>query len=257
MISIIRERLHQRKRTIAYPAGEPPTLPDRFRGLPVLDESKCPDGCQECVQACPTDAVGRDAAGLQLDLGRCLFCTECVDACPEGAIRFSQDHRLATRARDDLVIRSRQELALARPLEQKMLRVLGRSLKLRQVSAGGDNSAEADLSVLGTVVFDMGRFGIQFVASPRHADGIVITGPVSENMKEALLKTYEAVPEPKIVIAVGAAAISGGIFRGHPEVHDGAQGILPIDLFIPGDPPHPLTILDGLLRLIGRLNGLA
>src|SRR5271156_6457165 len=114
MISIIRERLHQRKRTIAYPADEPPALPDRFRGLPVLDESKCPDGCQECVQACPTDAINRDAAGLQLDLGRCLFCTECVDACPEGAIRFTQDHRLATRTRDELVIRSGQELALAR-----------------------------------------------------------------------------------------------------------------------------------------------
>jgi Ni,Fe-hydrogenase III small subunit/ferredoxin len=257
MFSIIRERLHQRKRTIAYPAGEPPALPDRFRGLPVLDESKCPDGCKVCVQACPTDAVSRDAQGLQLDLGRCLFCTDCVDACPEGAIQFTQDHRLATRTRDDLVIRSGQELARARPLEAKMLRVLGRSLKLRQVSAGGDNSAEADLNVLGTVVFDMGRFGIQFVASPRHADGIVITGPVSENMKDALIKTYEAVPQPKVVIAVGAAAISGGIFRGHPEVNDGAHGILPIDLFIPGDPPHPLTILDGLLRLIGRLNGLA
>ena len=134
-----------------------------------------------------------------------------------------------------------------------MLRVFGRSLKLRQVSAGGDGSAEADLNVLGTVVFDMGRFGIQFVASPRHADGIVITGPVSENMKLALIKTYEAVPEPKIVIAVGASAISGGIFRGHPEVHDGAGDIVPVDLYIPGDPPHPLTILDGLLRLLGRL----
>jgi Ni,Fe-hydrogenase III small subunit len=134
-----------------------------------------------------------------------------------------------------------------------MLRVFGRSLKLRQVSAGGDNAAEADLNVLGTVVFDMGRFGIQFVASPRHADGIVITGPVSENMKQALIMTYEAVPKPKIVIAVGASAISGGIFRGHPEVHDGVEGIVPIDLYIPGDPPHPLTILDGLLRLLGRL----
>jgi Ni,Fe-hydrogenase III small subunit/ferredoxin len=253
MLSIIRERLRQHKRTIAYPAGEPPSLPDRFRGLPVLDESKCPEGCQGCVQACPTDAVARDEEGLRLDLGRCLFCTDCVNACPAGAIRYSQDYRLATRTREDLVIRSGQELSLARPLEQRMLRVLGRSLKLRQVSAGGDNSAEADLNVLGTVVFDMGRFGIQFVASPRHADGIVITGPVSGNMKEALIKTYEAVPAPKIVIAVGAAAISGGIFRGHPEVSDGAQGILPIDLYIPGDPPHPLTILDGLLRLIGTL----
>lgn len=253
MISIIRERLRQRMRTIAYPAGEAPALPDRFRGLPVIDESKCPDGCRACIDSCPTDAIDRDRLGLRLDLGRCLFCTDCVDACPQGAVRFTQDHRLATRTRDDLVIRSGKGPTLAGPLEKKMLRVFGRSLKLRQVSAGGDNSAEADLNVLGTVVFDIGRFGIQFVASPRHADGIVVTGPVTENMKEALIKTHAAVPEPKIVIAVGTAAISGGIFRGHPEVHDGAQGLLPIDLYIPGDPPHPLTILDGLLRLVDRL----
>ena len=133
MISIIRERLRQRKRTIAYPAGEPPALPDRFRGLPVLDESKCPDGCQACVQACPTDAVSRDAGGLRLDLGRCLFCTDCVDACPEGAIRFTQDHRLATERRDDLVIRAGQELALARPLEAEDAPRLG---PLTQASPG-------------------------------------------------------------------------------------------------------------------------
>ncbi len=134
-----------------------------------------------------------------------------------------------------------------------MRRLFGRSLKLRQVSAGGDNAAEADLNVLGTVVFDLGRFGIQFVASPRHADGLVVTGPVTENMKLALLKTYEAVPAPKIVIAVGADAISGGIFRDHPEVHNGVECLLPVDLYIPGNPPHPLTILDGFLRLLDRL----
>ncbi len=107
--------------------------------------------------------------------------------------------------------------------------------------------------MLGTVVFDLGRFGVQFVASPRHADGLVITGPVTENMRSAMLTTYESLPAPRIVIVVGAAAISGGIFRGNPEVHDGVEGILPIDLYIPGDPPHPLTILDGLLRLLDRL----
>ena len=231
----------------------PPSLPDRFRGLPVLDDSKCPDGCQACVEACPTDAIARDGQGLRLDLGRCLFCTDCVDACPEGAIRFTQDYRLATRHRDGPGRPERQALRLARPLEQKMLRLFGRSLKLRQVSAGGDNSAEADLNVLGTVVFDMGRFGIQFVASPRHADGIVVTGPVSENMRLALIKTYEAVPHPKIVIAVGAC---GHLRRHLPRPSRGPRrrgGIVPVDLYIPGDPPHPLTILDGLLRLLGRL----
>jgi Ni,Fe-hydrogenase III small subunit/Pyruvate/2-oxoacid:ferredoxin oxidoreductase delta subunit len=253
MFSIIHERLRQGHRTIAYPAGDPPTLPDRFRGRPVLDESLCPDGCRACVEACPTDAVARDHQGLRVDLGRCLFCTDCVEACPEGGIRYTGDFRLAVNSRDDLIIRSGQGLALARPLELKMRRLFGRSLKLRQVSAGGDNSSEADLNVLGTVVFDMGRFGIQFVASPRHADGLVVTGPVTANMKHALMKTYEAVPAPKMVIAVGACAISGGVFRGHPEVQNGVEGLLPIDLYIPGNPPHPLTILDGLLRLLGRL----
>ncbi len=253
MLSIIRERVRQRHRTIAYPAAKPPPLPDRFRGLPVVDESKCPDGCHACALACPTDAIARDDQGLRLDMGRCLFCTDCVDACPEGAIRFTQDYRLATTTRADLVLRTGQELKLAQPLEQKMLRLFGRSLKLRQVSAGGDNSSEADLNVLGTIVFDIGRFGIQFVASPRHADGIVVTGPVTENMRLALLTAYEAVPAPKLVIAVGADAISGGIFRDHPEVHNGVGGLLPVDLYIPGNPPHPMSILDGFLRLLGRL----
>ena len=258
MFSIIRERIRQGRRTIAFPKGDAPTVAERFRGLPVLDESKCPEGCQACVEACPTDAIARSEAGresLSLDLGRCLFCADCVEACPsEGAIRFTNDYRLAVTSREDLTIRSGTAgIRLAAPLETKILRVFGRSLKLRQVSAGGDGSAEADLNVLGTVVFDLSRFGIQFVASPRHADALVVTGPVTQNMKEALLATYEAMPEPKLVIAVGASAISGGIFRDRAEVLNGVDGILPVDLFIPGDPPHPLTILDGILRLLDRL----
>ncbi len=253
MINVIRERIRQGKRTIAYPTGDPPPLSDRLRGLPVLDESRCPDNCQACAEACPVEAIARDDQGLRLDLGRCLFCSECVEACPGGAIRFTQDYRLATRTRDHLIVRSGRALELASSLEPEMRRLFGRSLKLRQVSAGGDNSSEADLNVLGTVVFDLGRFGIQFVASPRHADGIVVTGPVSENMKFALLQTYEAVPAPKLVIVVGADAISGGIFRGHPEVHNGVEGLLPVDLYVPGNPPHPMSILDGFLRLLGRL----
>jgi Ni,Fe-hydrogenase III small subunit len=131
--------------------------------------------------------------------------------------------------------------------------LFSRSLKLRQVSAGGCNACEADSNVLGTLAWDMGRFGIQFVASPRHSDGILITGPVTENMLLALKKTYDAVPHPKVVIAVGACAISGGVFSGHLEQHNGATDLLHVDLFIPGCPPHPLTILDGLLRFLGRV----
>ena len=130
---------------------------------------------------------------------------------------------------------------------------MGRSLRLRQVSAGGCNACEADINVLSTVVFDLARFGIQFVASPRHADGLLITGPVTKNMELALQKTYEAIPSPKIVIAVGACALSGGLFRDHPEVCNGAETQLPVDLFIPGCPPHPYTTLHGLIALLGRL----
>jgi Ni,Fe-hydrogenase III small subunit/Pyruvate/2-oxoacid:ferredoxin oxidoreductase delta subunit len=251
MLNVLLGRLRQGHRTVAFPA-QPPVLPDRYRGLPVLDASRCSDGCRACADACPTDAVIANESGVEFDLGRCLFCTECVSACPEGAIRSTQEYRLAARTREDLVLDGR-ECQLARALDEKSRRLFGRSLKLRQVSAGGCNACEADLNVLSTVVFDLGRFGIQFVASPRHADGLVITGPVTENMRAALLDTYAAVPAPKLVIAVGACAISGGPFRGNAEVHDGCGSIVPIDLFVPGCPPHPATILDGLLRLLGRI----
>jgi len=145
------------------------------------------------------------------------------------------------------------ELKLAAALDEKTRRIFGRSLKLRQVCAGGCGGCEAEIQALGNVVFDLSRFGIQFVASPRHADGLLITGPVTKNMEKALKETYEAMPSPKIVIALGACAISGGPFKGSKEVLNGVEGLIPVDLYIPGCPPHPLTILDGLLRLLDRL----
>lgn len=251
--------LHRLKRgceTMTYPHGLAPALPDRHGGALRVDAAKCATGCSDCVPVCPTAAITRPGPrGVSLDLGRCLFCSACVNVCPSGAITHTGDHRMAVRSLADLVLgeRGREELRLASALEEKRLRLFGRSLRLRQVSAGGDGTEEADLNVLGTIGWDLGRFGIQFVASPRHADGLVVTGPVSRNMELALRKTWDAMPAPKLVIAVGTSAISGGPFAGEPAVLGGVAAVLPVDLYIPGWPPHPLTILDGLLRLLGRL----
>jgi len=262
MIELLRARLRQGHRTIAYPHGSAPELPELFRGRPRFEESRCAADCRACAEACPTSAIeivdgplpatdnaraGRKpasesanreagaasensehapgAAGepevpgsnrrgrIHLDLGRCLFCDDCRRACPEGAISHERNHRLAVRHRDDLRL-GPEELRLADALEEKIRSVLGRALCLRVVSAGGCGACEADTNVLTTIGWDIGRFGIRYVASPRHADGLLITGPVTANMREALRKTYDAIPSPKIVIAVGACAISGGPFAG-------------------------------------------
>ncbi|RPH93761.1 hydrogenase [candidate division KSB1 bacterium] len=254
MINLLRTRWSQGYRTIAYP-NKPPVIPDRFRGRPLIDGAKCVADCSKCADACPTGAiVNLVSSQPQIDLGRCLFCMDCTEACPYGAVHHHPDYRLAARQRDQLLVNAKDEsLPQVAALEAEIRRLFGRSLKLRQVSAGGCNACEADTNVLSTISFDLGRFGIQFVASPRHADGLLITGPVTANMKTALLKTYAAVPSPKIVIALGACAISGGPFMDHSEVNNGADGILSVDLYIPGCPPHPMTILEGFLRLLGRI----
>lgn len=222
MLQILLTRLKQGRRTLPFPKGKLPVLPARYRGRPIM--------------AGQGDAV---------DAGAITFV-------PDNGIQYSNDFRMAVSRREDLVLKG-DVYVLGHALNCEIQNLFGRSLKLRQISAGGCNACESDINVLNTPVFDLSRFGIQFVASPRHADGIVVTGPVPRNMKEAFIKTYEAIPDPKIVIAVGACAISGGIFAGGPELSKGLDSIIPVDLYIPGCPPHPLTILDGFLRLIGRI----
>ncbi|NQW18736.1 MAG: NADH-quinone oxidoreductase subunit NuoB [Chloroflexi bacterium] len=251
MLNLLRVRQRQGHKTTAFPKALP-QLPARFRGRPLIDSSKCPNGCTECVDSCPTDAIQITVGKPQFDLGKCTFCLECTEACPENAIAFTPKFAMATSTRDDLIIGD-EGLRLAEALDKKTRALFGRSLAFRQVSAGGCNGCEAEVNALSNVVFDLSRFGISMVASPRHADGLLITGPVTQNMRQALETTYNAIPDPKLVVAVGGCAISGGPFRNMPATNNGAESVVPVDLYVPGCPPHPLTILDGLLRLLDRI----
>lgn len=252
MIKEILTRIKQGKRTMKFPAGTHPPLSDLFMGRPIIDSTVCKEDCFICADVCPVGAIS--SSGTILDLGKCIFCGECSRLCPNGAITFTKEYRLSVSHRHDFLIeRDQTEMELAAELDKKMKKLFGRSLKLRVVSAGGCGACEADVNVLNTIGWDLSRFGIQYVASPRHADGLLVTGPVTKNMELALMKTYNALAEPKLVIAVGACAVSGGLYCGHEETCCGVDSLIPVDLYIPGCPPHPLTILDGLLRLVGKI----
>lgn len=224
----------------------------RFRGRPVISAGITPVQAAQAAALCPSGAI--DGTSGAIDLGRCTFCNECALAMPE-AFRFTNDYRIAATRREDLVIRPGQDGPLSineTAVRREVRRLFRRSMKLRQVSAGGDNSCEMELGAAGNVNFDMGRYGIEFVASPRHADGIVITGPVSENMARALEITYDATPSPKVIILVGTDAISGGLFAGSPAINRNFIENHHIDLYVPGNPAHPLTFINGLLDLLGK-----
>lgn len=224
--------------------------PQAFRGFPVLSAGgACPPGCGACERSCLAGALSLDG-GLCVDLGKCTFCGDCTRACPGKGIAFSNFHWTAADAREKLQVRAGQDGPSWRKdavaVRAEVKRMFGRSLKLRQVSAGGCNGCELELNACGNVNFDMGRFGVEFVASPRHADAVVITGPVTENMAFALEETFRAIPEPKLVIAVGTCAISGGVFAGGAVARGFLERQKP-DLFVPGCPVHPLTFINGIL----------
>ena len=263
MWGLIANRVKQGFRTLSYPK-EVPSFPRRFRGRPTLCVRETPvsiDAAKDPLGAIVlTGTIGTSVPPVPggtgqkpaVDMGKLLFHEDIKAISSSEFLRYSHDHRMAVSKREDLIL-GEDGIKLAAALDEKMKKIFGRSLKLRQVCAGGCNGCEGEIQAMGNVVFDLSRFGIQFVASPRHADGLMIAGPVTKNMELALKKTYEAVPHPKIVIAVGACAISGGPFQGGREVHNGVDGLIPVDLYVPGCPPHPLTIIDGLLRLLDKL----
>jgi Ni,Fe-hydrogenase III small subunit/NAD-dependent dihydropyrimidine dehydrogenase PreA subunit len=225
-------------------------LPPLFHGMPELHPEKCRDGCKECVNICPTNAI--QAQPLQIDLGLCVFCPRCEQRCPKNAIHFTNEYHISCSLRDQLVVTGAQTNIKLEIASEKIRNYFGRSLKLRQVSAGGCNGCELELNATSNVNFDIARFGIEFVASPRHADGVVITGPLTKAMSQAIDLCLEAVPAPKINILVGACAISGGIFKESPEIDRTFLASHNIDLYIPGCPPHPLTFITGILDWLGR-----
>ena len=223
-------------------------LPGIFRGRPVISNLKVDEF--QLADLCPTQAIS--VSPVRIDLGKCTFCGECAIQYPD-KITFAKEYKLSTNDRERLIIKEGDDNPIIiNPdlVRAEIHRLFRRSLKLRQVSAGGDNSCEWELNASNNVQFDISRFGIDFVASPRHADGIVITGPITVNMAEPLERCYNAVPNPKIIILAGTDAISGGIFADSPALNREFLSKHKIDLYVPGNPVHPLTFINGVLDLL-------
>ena len=249
MLENLKIVFHQGKQYIPDPTTV--EVPVIFRGRPVISLEKVDE--TELIALCPTNAITNQP--IQIDLGKCTFCVECAMRFPE-KISFTKEYKIASNERERLIVTEGEDKAIeVNPdtVRKEIHRVFGKSLKLRQVSAGGDNSCEMELNAANNVQFDISRYGIDFVASPRHADGIVITGPITKNMAEAVQICYDAIPEPKIIVLVGTDAISGGLFADSPAVDRSFLNNHHVDLYIPGNPAHPLSIVNGLLDLTRKL----
>ena len=246
MLNAIKVRIAQGSQYIPDPRQASPA---GLRGKPVIGAADCAPNCDACVKACPTQAITR--APLQIDLGRCTLCGECAPVCPSGRLSFSNDFRSGCTTREGLLLSALRPAPDPVRVSAALHQRFGRSLKLRSVSAGGCNGCELEVNALSNVNFDLGRYGIDIVASPRHADGLVLSGPITRNMTTALQLCWDAMPEPKLVIAVGACAISGGLFAGSEPIEREFLDRFKPALYLPGCPTHPLTFVCGILDLLG------
>jgi len=247
--------------TQGYPRG--PVNSSRWAGTPLIDQSKCSQ-CGECFRRCPSGAISQntDTKIFGINYDQCVFCMLCSDICPAGAVTMTNEFELAQKEKQKLRCEcapgqkeSSEDLyeQIGLELRSRINKLFGRSLKIREVDAGSCNGCDNEINALGNPFNDIERFGISFVASPRHADMLMVTGICTRNMQEALLKTYNAAPSPKLVAAVGACACSGGIFRDTYASGNGIDNIMPVDVYIPGCPPRPQAILYGILKVLDRL----
>jgi Ni,Fe-hydrogenase III small subunit/formate hydrogenlyase subunit 6/NADH:ubiquinone oxidoreductase subunit I len=277
MFETLRQSLKTGVVTTSYPET-PPEVSNRARGKPEIDWVNWKDA-RPAAAICPTGAIEfRDEHTTRtatLDLGKCIFCGLCADV--DKAIRMTNQCELASRSRASLQFTARYQLArdgaherliespttagssgdslhaLGQQLQKRIHSVLGRSLHIRQMDAGSCNGCEIEIHGLNSPVYDLERFGIHFVASPRHADMLLVTGPVTRNMELALKKSYDATPQPRLVVAVGACGCSGGIFGLNYATCGGVDTIIPVDVYIPGCPPNPHALLHGILLAVGRI----
>ncbi len=247
-IDIIKNRIEQGNKTSKYPK-EKVSLPKNYRGLPKINFDCSKEIVEECAENCPQDAI--NVENKSIDLRKCIFCGECERVSKGEFVKFTQKFEMGTTNENDLIIDGKNKIIEIEHIKE-IKKLFGGSLSLRVISAGGCNACESDINVLNTPVFDLSRFGINFAASPRHADGLLIVGPVTKSMVYALKKAYEAIPNPKVVIASGTCALSGGVFRDNKEQLNGVKNLFKVDLFVPGCPPHPMTLLHALITFFKK-----
>jgi Ni,Fe-hydrogenase III small subunit/NAD-dependent dihydropyrimidine dehydrogenase PreA subunit len=229
-----------------------PDLPDAAVGMPKVTDSACTGNCRRCSEVCPTQAitVTEDDLGqlVSLDRGMCIGCNACVETCPSGTIAADHSTRTATRTRGELMLTNRPKI---KPESTISVGPFLRSLHIREVSTGC-NATDQEVAAATNPIFDVARFGVHFVASPRYADALLVTGPVGRAMQDPLQRCFDAMAEPRIVIAVGTCAISGGLHRqGYAEAN-GVNDSFPIAAYVPGSPPHPWSIIHGILLAMGH-----